>query len=467
MKTLRFLFLTSILLIGICSCYSNIEQEGMSIDDAGITQYVELSEAEFISVMYDNKRELKENEVFDIVKRFQSAYENKTPTRGLADGSTFKIKGKYYISTLSTIPNSRSAGGEKIESPIYEVALNNGESEGLAIVSGDSRAPIVLAYIPKVSNQEEFNLSAASELMRMSKESLLLDLMKMKSIRDSLKTITIEKISSSLGIKPTEVTLNVILQNVMLKSDGPNLTRATSTQIENMPTQILSMVYPMITTNWDQRAPYNSKLMMANVWNGSGGTYTNVYAGCAVIAVAQLLAYCEPSMTIGNAPVNWSLLKENSKISNTDSQQKKEMIGSLIAEIYEKTATQPSYNDSGYVTGSGSYYYNYIPYMNQFVLSGDYQLYNADVVKNSLDRKRPLLIRGEGHAFILDGYIIAKKNTRTIVKNYDLYWHANLGWGDLNTGFYRLNLDTNVDFESGSNVYHTENLYIVPDIVKK
>jgi hypothetical protein len=36
-----------------------------------------------------------------------------------------------------------------------------------------------------------------------------------------------------------------------------------------------------------------------------------------------------------------------------------------------------------------------------------------------------------------------------MVKTNDLYWHANLGWADKNTGYYQLDGNARTFFEAG------------------
>ena len=59
---------------------------------------------------------------------------------------------------------------------------------------------------------------------------------------------------------------------------------------------------PLSTTAWDQGAPYNCKLAQ-NCPQSSDGRYA---AGCGVVAIAQAMAYYEPSLTINGTPVNCS-----------------------------------------------------------------------------------------------------------------------------------------------------------------
>lgn len=463
MKLIHTFSVGLFVILGLFACTNNLEENPLNVDN--IKDLIELSNEELISVSFDNARELNEAEVFELIEEFQKANDKTFSTRGYESNSSLSIKDKYYVTTSNTSSSSRSTDSNSINVPIYEVSISNGIYQGLAIASGDERVPSVLAYIPHVSDEEGLIESGAKALIDISKESLLIDLLKMKSIRDSLKILTIEKISIALGLEANEITEEVIATKTYIKDGDEILTRAQPIQSGKIPTQILSYTGPLLETQWNQGSPYNSKLIKGYVYNSTN--YTNVPAGCAVIAVAQLFAHCEPSMTISGLNMDWNLLKEKRTISNSDSQAKRDMIAILVSEIYAQTLTGLSYNEAGYIDGSGSSWINYVPYMNRFLASDAHQIYDADKVYNSLNLLRPILIRGEGHAFIIDGYIICKKSTRILLQSYDIYWHADLGWGDTNTGYYKINQDTNAHFETGSNTYHTENLYIVPNIRKK
>lgn len=60
-----------------------------------------------------------------------------------------------------------------------------------------------------------------------------------------------------------------------------------------------------------------------------------------------------------------------------------------------------------------------------------------------------------------------QKSRADIVKNYDMYWHTNLGWNGSYNGYYKLNPDTHVTFESGMYQFTTDELYVYPGLYAK
>ena len=75
----------------------------------------------------------------------------------------------------------------------------------------------------------------------------------------------------------------------------------------------------------------------------------------------------------------------------------------------------------------------------------------ADVYKRqALRAGRLIMMLTSDHAFIISGMLITEKSivTRQLVKNNDVYWHANLGWADECTGYYKLDSNANTCFEA-------------------
>lgn len=459
MKIKAKLALVLFLLIGLFACQEiDLTEESLKQSE----ELIELTKEELVSITFDGKKEIDEAQALKVAEEFQNHIIINNRTRLLTDEPRFTIKTKYYVESGNLVSSTRTVNAcENTQVPVYEVNIQNGDVQGLIIVSGSRDFPVVLAYIPKVRNSEELEKSGASYLINLTKQGLLIDINRYKSISDSLKTGTLNKICNKLGIKRDKITENVIEKYTCLKETNGSITRVRPT---TMPINVLGGVFPVVTTAWDQGEPYNTKLEKGNVY----GEYTYVQAGCAVIAISQLLAFAEQPLSVdGVGSINWPYLKQNSKIYSSDPSDKINMIASLIKQVYRDTNTSPSV-ENGIVVGSGTVPTNTVNYIKNHLYCGDYQSYNPAVIKNSLNGFLPVLIRGEGHAFILDGYLMTKKKTKNLVDNQDMYWHANLGWGDSSSGYYKLDPDESVDFETwAGHTFHTENLMIVPYIGRK
>ena len=70
------------------------------------------------------------------------------------------------------------------------------------------------------------------------------------------------------------------------------------------------------------------------------------------------------------------------------------------------------------------------------------------------------------HAWVIDGYAICTKTSREILRNNDLYFHANMGWGGPDNGFYKVNADASTDFETTLGTYNI-NFWEITEIHKK
>ena len=51
------------------------------------------------------------------------------------------------------------------------------------------------------------------------------------------------------------------------------------------------------------------------------------------------------------------------------------------------------------------------------------------------------------HAFVIDGFAYWRPQTRYLVKNFDFYFRANMGWAGSYDGFYLVNKDMSISFE--------------------
>ena len=283
---------------------------------------------------------------------------------------------------------------------------------------------------------------------------------------------TIKKICKELAIDESDFDIHEVVDKIVIEQ---NTTR--SVPIDMPTTQIVSMREPIVKTEWAQGSPYNLLLPAPN----PPSTQSHVYTGCAVTAACQLMTAIKPDLTLDGTVIDWDYLTETPAISANAPQDKLNMLGKLHLWVFDQLDAQPIYNSKGYHTGTGVSAASQVWfYGNYFNHTEEYGEYDADALLRSFQSGNPSLIRGQGHAWIVDGYIICQKDTEAdlnsmiqagtkadIVRHYDMYWHANLGWGGSANGYYKLDIDTQVEFEANGYLYTSEDLYIYPGLYKK
>ena len=218
--------------------------------------------------------------------------------------------------------------------------------------------------------------------------------------------------------------------------------------------------------------------------------------GCALVAGAQTLAAIAPNMTINDTIVDWAMLTKNPTIEyNTytgGDYEGAKMVSTLVKHMYEETASKPIIDNSfkhnnnddpniPCVTGSYTYTDKLLSYLKKYVSCGTYYTkYTLDALITTINtnRTKPCVAIMGGthstneqtstgsHAWVIDGYAICVKTSREILKSNDLYFHANMGWGGRDNGFYKVNSDTSIDFETDNGNYNA-NYWEITEIHKK
>lgn len=201
-------------------------------------------------------------------------------------------------------------------------------------------------------------------------------------------------------------------------------------------------VGPMITTKWNQDAPYNNMCPMLY------GRRT--YTGCVATAMAQVMNYhewpvrgtgshkytdeegCgqELSANFGETTYRWDLMLDTYDANS--SQESQDAVATLMYHC--GVASEMSYYQqaSGALSGHAAQalveYFGYPADVQ--ILSRDYRSYDEwiTLIKNEIDAGRPVLFGAQstagGHEFVIDGY------------NTDGYFHVNWGWGGQSDGYF-------------------------------
>lgn len=381
---------------------------------------------------------LSEKEVMNIVSSFYITIEGKTlQSRASAlDAPVIEAVKKMYVS-----PNARTTRSpHDTNAPIYVVNIINGTTKGKALVSGDKRFPNVLAYIP-LHNDSLNNVITASAAM-------------------------------------SQMAINTYLENLG-SSETEEITRSTPITEVERPLMILG---PLCRTEWDQFEPYN--LAYPKNWIDllfGYCTYGHYPTGCAVTAIAQILAVIEPNMTCAGLKRDWGYLKEYKIINNgpfgtPDPQRKLDMVAALFKDIYDKTSSYPLWGigeTDEYpsqqvscvtsVATNASNVYNYLNSNSGVTYCNNFQKWDINAIISSLRMTHPIFVGGNNHAFAIDGYVMNENTSGS----YNTYLHSCFGWGGYGDGYYLVNSNGSISFETGSGTYTDTQLSIITNIRKR
>ena len=234
-----------------------------------------------------------------------------------------------------------------------------------------------------------------------------------------------------------------------LRQHPISATRASQNENEELGT---IMVGPLLTTTWDQGAPYNNLCP------------ESCPAGCYPVAIAQVMNYWKwPKESMGTVSAegggredfsghvyDWDNMLdyyyENYDVTQANA------VAKLMADIGRAFGT--TYTPEG---SSTSFYHG--AFTANFGYNQDYEMgiqeHHADkasdlqgVMKADLNKKRPVLYCGgykNPHALVVDGY------------TSNDYYHFNYGWGGLCDGYFKYALchlyESNVYLISGIRPY--------------
>ena len=210
----------------------------------------------------------------------------------------------------------------------------------------------------------------------------------------------------------------------------------------------------LVQTTWNQNYPYNYFCPV-----GEGGPGGHCYAGCVATAAAQLMKYWDHplhgqgshtytpedhpeygplTVNFGEATYDWENMPAS--ISSSSPIEQIEAVAQLIYHVGVSVDMNYRPSSSGAVTGKlcqtmPAYFF----YTNQMA-----NLYREDythegymqLVIDAIDMNWPMVHRGGGHAYVLDGY-----NDNDMV-------HFNWGWSGSSDGWFNIDDHGYTDGES-------------------
>lgn len=469
MKKFFYLLCTITGLSALNSCSNDITEDVIS------QKKIKLTPNEVLSISYDETKDLDDKTLFNMVSSFAELQGGNATRSNVA---SFKIVKESFINKEGEFKEqeqaTRAISNDDITSKICEIEFNNGSSIGRAVVSANANFPSIIAFIPQCSSENMLKQTGASELLHASKASYLYNTIKMKELVDSLRIPTLERISKELALPINDISYDKIKDYITV-TGVESTTRATNTvQIGDIKMQILQnkSIFPLVKTNWGQEYPYNGWFASIN-WDGlqdwvrtenNGKNFTSVPAGCVNIAIAQMMTHTH---LMKNPPIsfpiprgkyeadfnmtfipNWSQMIKTPKLDDQgaggviDAQR-------LILDLYIENKTT-SKKEDGVVISSEVSEENMLKTMNKYFKYQPKNAFNADMAWAALREKHLVLMLTSDHVFIISGILVTEKatSTRQLVKTNDVYWHANLGWANECTGYYKLDSNAHAYFDA-------------------
>lgn len=203
-----------------------------------------------------------------------------------------------------------------------------------------------------------------------------------------------------------------------------------------------TIVEPLVTTRWNQDAPYNNMCPIDRNYNRRSVT------GCGATAMAQVMKYWEwpvqgqgehqnandPSLEVdfSESVYDWDNMLDT--YNSLSSQTAQDAVAKLMYDCGVSIDMSYSYEASGaYDSDIAIALGTYFGYKAQTHLRDAYTV-NAfrELIKSELDNARPVLFGGQGtvggHEYVVDGY------------DSNDFLHINWGWGGASDGFYDMEL---------------------------
>lgn len=210
----------------------------------------------------------------------------------------------------------------------------------------------------------------------------------------------------------------------------------------------------LVETRWNQNYPYNYCCPADP--DGPGG---HAYAGCVATAGAQVMRYWNHpehgqgshtytpqdhpeygpiTVNFGNTTYDWANMPNT--ISSTSPIEEIEAVGTLIYHV--GVSVDMNYRPSGSAAVTGNLvntlptYFFYTTHMEHYYREDYSRDQYIGFIVDMIDMSWPMVHRGNGHAYVVDGY-----NDAGLI-------HFNWGWSGSNDGYYDIDGHNYADGES-------------------
>ena len=311
-----------------------------------------------------------------------------------------------------------------MEDDAYYYIFNLAEDNGFVIVSGDDRTAPILSY----SDRGHFNENEIPCNMKALLQGYVDEMKNQKEVR--------------------------------IPGNPTNRPQARMSETVKRP------VAPLLTTLWNQGAPYNNT---CPTYNGN-----RCVTGCTATAMAQLMYFYRegsattvqkqiPSYTTNSHGINVPAIAAGSAIdwnnmlaaySGSESNAQKLAVANLMTycgrSIHMDYSPDGSAGSELYIPSALTNYFGYdeggsIKYRSDYTIK-EWQ----NIIFNELTTKHPVLYcgysAGGGHAFVVDGF------------DGESLFHINWGWGGMCDGYFLLTV-ANPDNNSGVGASTTSDGY--------
>lgn len=318
------------------------------------------------------------------------------------------IKSGRVTFTKRKVKNMKNVPDEDGNDVFYIV---NFEEGGFVIMSGDRRINPVLAY--SLTGNFKFD----SNTFPSGLNSWL------SSTKDYVKYVRKNKDKFKVNEK---VWKEKIIEKIV--GGFSNKSQRISAVPVDPPTEcndILTVVNPLISTNWGQGVGYNNEIERTGCSNYSNG---HAPTGCVATAMAQVMNFHrKPSQ------YSWDSMQPNSFALTT----LMKVIGQKVGMVYACDGS--SANTQNEVASSFVEDFQYS--------SAQYSSYNQSTVVSELNNGKPVILRGSsqsgfwgsyvnGHAWVCDGY---RQHYFCEAGVTFLLLHMNWGWDGEYNGLYSFN----------------------------
>ena len=218
-------------------------------------------------------------------------------------------------------------------------------------------------------------------------------------------------------------------------------------------------ISPLVTSHWDQGAPYWDHCPEFMEVTEDGDTVgERAYTGCVATSMAQIMNYYKYPITCSQTipsyqmtyywnedyyvtdtdplpPImfDWDNMKDN--YTGAETQTEKDAVAWLMlyagCAAHMNYGTNASSTNDPYIPTAFNDYFNYDA---KLVYRSDYEQGDwEELIYQELFAGRPVIYNGRsgtggGHSFVCDGYA------------YGDYYHINWGWGGLGDGFFVLSV---------------------------
>lgn len=476
-----------------------------------------LTPEEFASIAYDNPQELTIEEISNIVANFQNNIEvgDKIATRN-SETTKISIRKKYYVAEenniIKNIADTRSTTSKGPTVPIFEVELSNNEgNKSLAVICGDERVPEVLYYVDNYTSHSEI-ATEARYLLELSKKNVFLDIQQIECMRSTKRDSTLHKIAQQLNIPQKNVSYSDFKDRIITTDEISTRNNNPGNQsggVSRPQSNVVGFVNPLSKVSWTQNDPYNYGRPIMMIYDGYGGEREGHLAvGCANVAIGILFSIVKPDMYLANSQkVDWDYATSVEFIKFTQGYPEASspedlvnMITGLFAQIATATDSHPSYEEKDLLdVNTGKTYkksvitqtetptINTINYLKSMVnfYGNQNNKFNGNLAKQSLFERKPVFLcgpghivddngkilgNGGGHAWLIDGVVITKRQHQA---GYDHYWSVNMGWGKRSRVYFRTSNDLQdcdivfPDDDNNNIAYYTQEMTMLYNITRK